>query len=172
MRNFGLAALFACVSVTAGAATVTLPLGSFEAPEDVDLLDKQENVNATTGKTEGLMVFGRKGDAPRAVFIITYLSDDGASMDVLEAAVKIGNPFDPSLTPKDAQEVTVGGIPGATYAGTLPNGLIAKSYVVRHNGYRLIVLLKGPDKSPYKGLLKDFAKALENFSWTAPPAAQ
>lgn len=172
MRSIGLLFLFACVSVTLNAATVTIPPGSFEAPDGVEVLDKQEEANATTGKTEGMIVFGPKGDAPRAVFIITYMSDDGSKQDLLDAAVKIGNPFDPSLTAKDAEQVSFGGVTGGTYSGTLKNGLAAKSYVVANNGYRLVILLKGPPKAPYKGLMKDFAKALENFTWSAPAAAQ
>jgi hypothetical protein len=147
------------------AETVSLPPGSFEAPDDVAVLDKQEANNEKTGKPEGLIVFGRKGDQPRAVFIVTWMADDGSTRDLLDAAVKIGNPFDPSLTAKDAEEVKFGGVAAGSWSGLLPNGLFARSYVVNHNGYRLVVLLKGPDQSPYKGLLKDFAKALEKFTW-------
>ena len=154
------------------AETVSLAPGSFEVPDGLQVLDRSEDVNPKTGKAEGMIVFSRKGDVPRAVFIVTYLGEDGTSepTDPRDAAVKIGNPFDPALGAKDARDVPIGGVVGATYSGTLPNGLVARSYVVSNNGYRLVVLLKGPDAKPYAPLMESFAEGFEHFSWVAPPA--
>ncbi|HRE18578.1 MAG TPA: hypothetical protein PLW86_16175, partial [Rhodocyclaceae bacterium] len=74
---------------------------------------------------------------------------------------------------KDAQQINFGGAQAGTYSGTLPNGLAARSYVVANNGYRLTILLKGPNRSPYKELMEAFASGLEQFRWATlqTPAA-
>jgi len=122
------------------------------------------------GKPAGMAVYSRTDD-PRAVFIVVwnYAEPDAARpYDPLDGAVKIGNPFDKSLSRDAARPVLVGGVEGARYEGKLPNGLRAVSYVAVKDGYRLVVLLKGPPTSPYKELTDQFAKGIEGFAWSAP----
>lgn len=154
--------------------TVELPPGSFEVPESVQILDQKEVTSAETGKAQGMVVFGPKDGLPRAVFIVAYVVESSAtpSVDPLEAAVKIGNPFDPSLTGKDARKIDLGGAQAGLYSGTLPNGLVVRSYVVSNKGYRITVLLKGPSRSPYKEMMEAFATGLEQFRWAAQQPAE
>ena len=94
----------------------------------------------------------------------------GAQAQISDGAVKIGNPFDKSLTRDAAKPALVGGVEGGRYEGKLPNGQRAVSYVVVKDGHRLVVLLKGPPGSPYKELTDAFAKSVEGFVWQAPAA--
>lgn len=168
---FALISLFPLMSL---AETITTKIGTVNVPNGLQILDRNENIDDKTGKPAGLIVFSRANDVPRAVFIITWAYSepdakaDGKPFDPLDAAVKLGNPFDKSLTSKNAISVKVGGVDAGRYEGTLPNGLKAISYVAANGPYRLIVLLKGPATSPYKELTNDFAKAVEQFVWTVP----
>lgn len=161
-----------CLPLMAHAEKVSLALGEFEISDDLVILDRKEEIDEKSGKSEGLIVFSKKGDLGRAVFIVSYLADDPSlpPLDPLDGAVKIGNPFDTSLTSKDARSVSVGGAAGGSYSGILHTGLAATSYVVAHGGYRLIVLLKGPNTKPYQKLMKEFSQALEKFVWKTTPA--
>ena len=152
------------------ADTITTKIGTVNVPDGLQILDRDEKPDSKTGKPSGLIVFSRANDVPRAVYIITwsYVEPDGKAYDPLDAAVKIGNPFDKKLTSQDASNVKVGGVDGGRYEGTLPNGLKAISYVVANGPYRFIVLLKAPATSPYKELTNDFAKAIEQFVWALP----
>ncbi|MFZ5636080.1 MAG: hypothetical protein ACOY82_05780 [Pseudomonadota bacterium] len=152
------------------AETLSLPPGAFELPDGLQTLDRSETPDESTGKPSGIAVFTREGDLPRAVFIVTYVpaASDEAPFDARDAAVKIGNPFDPSLGPDAAKFIVIDGAPAAAYAGTLPNGLEVKSYAVEHNGYRIVVLLKGPAQKPYRSLMSRFAQAFEGLRWSTP----
>ena len=46
------------------------------------------------------------------------------------------------------------------------------SYVAVKNGYRVVVLLKGPANSPYKELADQFARGVEGFAWALPAEAR
>lgn len=161
-----LLALVVAMPALASAETIAIPPGSFEAPAGLETLDRTEEVDPVTGKPNGILVFTKAGDLPRAIFIVTYtVAADAPAFDARDAAVKIGNPFDPALTAKDAEPVAIGGASGATYRGTLANGLVVKSYAVEKNGYRIVVLLKAPPKNQYETLMDAFSKSFEAFSW-------
>ncbi len=162
--------LFSAMSCPALAETVKTGIGDLTIPDGLAILSQDQKLDPATEEPSGIIVFGKAGDLPRAVFIITYVhaAPGGEPFDALDTAVKIGNPFDPSLTAKDAKPVKVGGISGGRFDGQLPNGLRAVSYAVDNNSYRLIVLLKGPAQNPYKRLTDDFAKAVEGFVWQLP----
>ncbi|GLH72827.1 hypothetical protein GETHLI_13290 [Geothrix limicola] len=174
MKKVVLSVLFAgaLAHVPLLAETVRMAPGSFEVPSHVQVLDRKEDVHPALGQVEGMIVFGPKDDLPRAVFIVSYTTEKNAAQpkDLLDAAVKVGNPFTPTLSSKDAQLISFGGVQAGTYFGTLPNGLVARSYVVSHNGYRVVALLKGPSSLPYKKLMDAFSAGLEHFQWAAPPA--
>ncbi len=166
-------ALFACL-LPAQAESVKTPCGSFAAPDGLQVLDRDDKPDAKTGKPSGMVVFSRANDLPRAVFIVvcSYTEPDAAKpFDAQEAAVRMGNPFDRKLTRDAAKPQAVGGVDGARFEGTLPNGVRAISYTADRGGYRLVVLLKGPASSPYKELMNQFAQGIEGFSWMLPAAA-
>lgn len=165
--------VFAFMSTSLLSQTVSIPPGVFEISDNLKVLDRSEEINPSTGMAAGMIVFGPKGDLPRAVFIITYTPEKGTTPpgEALDAAVKIGNPFNPALTAKDAHLVFLGGAQAGSYSGILPNGLIARSFVVSNNGYRLTVLLKGPNQPAYKNLMDSFAAGLEHFRWAAPSSS-
>ncbi|HEY0954772.1 MAG TPA: hypothetical protein VGE36_08450 [Roseateles sp.] len=153
------------------AAEVKLPFGSLATPDGVTLLNREEKPDKA-GKLAGMAVLSRTDD-PKAIFILVwnYAEPDPARpYDPLDGAVKIGNPFDKSLTRDAAKPALVGGVEGGRYEGKLPNGQRAVSYVVVKDGHRLVVLLKGPPSSPYKELTDAFAKAVEGFAWEVPAA--
>lgn len=162
-----LLALVIAMPALASAETIAIPPGSFEAPAGLETLDRTEEVDPVTGKPNGILVFTKAGDLPRAIFIVSYTvaAADAPAFDARDAAVKIGNPFDPALTAKEAEPVAIGGVAGATYRGTLANGLVVKSYAVEKNGYRIVVLLKAPPKKQYETLMDAFAKSFQAFSW-------
>jgi hypothetical protein len=156
----------------AHAAEVKIAFGSFNTPEGVSVVNREEKPDKA-GKPAGLAVFSRTDD-PKAVFVVVwnYAEPDPAKpYDPLDGAVKIGNPFDKSLTRDAAKPALVGGVEGGRYEGKLPNGLRAVSYVAVKSGYRLVVLLKGPPGSPYKELTDAFARSVEGFAWQLPPEA-
>jgi hypothetical protein len=168
--------LFVLISlfpVTLYAETVTTTIGTFVAPDGLKILDRDEKPDSKTGKPSGLIVFSKANDAPRAIFILSwsYIAPDNKPFDALDSAVKVGNPFDKTLTSQNATEVKVGGVSGGRYEGILPNGQRAISYVVANGPYRMVVLLKGPVGSPYKELSNEFASAIEKFVWVLPEAA-
>ena len=165
--------LFSAMSCPALAETVKTGVGDLAIPDGLAILSQDEKIDPSTGEPSGIIVFSKAGDLPRAVFIITYVhaASGGEPFDALDTAVKIGNPFDPSLSAKDAKPVKVGGVDGGRFEGRLANGLRAVSYAVENNSYRLIVLLKGPAQNPYKRLTDDFAKAVEGFVWNLPTIA-
>ena len=126
----------AALSLTAGvfcaaaaqAAEVTTPFGSFNAPEGVSVVNREEKPDKA-GRPAGMAVYSRTDD-PKAVFIVvwSYAEPDPARpYDPLDGAVKIGNPFDKSLTRDAARPVLVGGVEGGRYEGKLPHGLRAVS---------------------------------------------
>ncbi len=162
-----------CAAATAQAAEVKTSYGSFKAPDGVSEVNREEKLDKA-GRPTGMAVYSRTDD-PKAVFILvwSYAEPDPAKpYDALDGAVKIGNPFDKKLTRDAAKPVTVGGVDGGRYEGKLPNGLRSVSYVSVNSGYRLIVLLKGPNDSPYKETMDAFAKGVEGFTWALPaPAA-
>lgn len=172
--------LLSALTLTAGllgatvaqAAEVKTAFGSFVAPDGVTVVNREEKPDKA-GKPAGMAVYSRTDD-PKAVFIVVwnYAEPDPAKpYDPLDGAVKIGNPFDKSLTRDAAKPVLVGGVDGGRYEGKLPNGLRAVSYVAVRNGYRVVVLLKGPPNSPYKELTDQFAKGIEGFAWALPAEA-
>jgi hypothetical protein len=151
------------------AVEVKTAFGSFNAPDGVTLVNREEKPDKT-GKPTGMAVYSRTDD-PKAVFIIvwSYAEPDPAKpYDALDGAVRFGNPFDKQLTRDAARPTRIGGVEGGRYEGRLPNGLRAVSYVAVNAGYRLIVLLKGPSDSPYKELTDAFAQGVEGFAWTLP----
>lgn len=155
------------------AADVKTPFGSFVVPDGLTEVNREEKADPRTGKPAGMAVLARSNDA-KAVFIVvwSYAEPDPAKpYDALEGAVRIGNPFDKSLTRDAAQAVQVGGVDGGRYEGKLPNGQRAVSYVAAHRGYRLVVLLKGPAGSPYKETVDLFGKGVEGFAWALPEPA-
>lgn len=159
-----------CASATARALEVKTFFGSFNAPEGVAMVSRDEKVDPKTGKPFVLTVFSRAKD-PKAVFVVVanYAAPDPAKpYDPLDGAVKIGNPFDKKLTRDAATPVLVGGVEGGRYEGQLPDGVRAVSYVAVKDGYRIVVLLKSPPESPYKELTDAFAKSVEGFSWALP----
>jgi hypothetical protein len=156
----------------AHAAEVKLPFGSFVAPDGVTVVNREEKPDKA-GKPAGMAVYSRNDD-PKAIFIVVwnYAEPDPAKpYDPLDGAVKIGNPFDKSLTRDAARPALVGGVEGGRYEGMLPNGQRSISYVVVNGGHRLIVLLKAPPGSPYKGLTDQFAGSVEGFAWAMPAQA-
>ncbi|HEY8881593.1 MAG TPA: hypothetical protein VIN03_28765 [Roseateles sp.] len=156
-------------ALPAGAAEVKTAFGSFNAPEGVSVVNREEKPDKA-GKPTGMAIYSRTDD-PRAVFIVvwSYAEPDPAKpYDVLDGAVKFGNPFDKKLTRDAARPAMVGDVEGGRYEGRLPNGLRAVSYVAVKGGYRLIALLKGPADSPYKELTDAFAKGIEGFAWALP----
>lgn len=167
-----IAALALCASfLPAQAEVVKTAFGSFTAPDGLQVLDRDDKPDAKTGKPSGMLVFSRANDLPRAVFIVvcSYVEPDAAKpFDAQEGAVRMGNPFDRKLTRDAAKPLSVGGVDGARFEGTLPNGLRAVSYTADRGGYRLVVLLKGPANSPYKELIDQFAKGIEGFAWSLP----
>jgi hypothetical protein len=159
-------------AATAHAVEVKLPFGSFVAPDGVTAVNREEKPDKA-GKPAGMAVYSRTND-PKAVFILVWNHaepDPARPYDALDGAVKIGNPFDKTLTRDAAKPALVGGVEGGRYEGTLPNGLRAVSYVAVKDGYRLVVLLKAPPKSPHKELTDQFAKAVEGFAWQLPAQA-
>ncbi|WP_457420802.1 hypothetical protein [Roseateles sp. P5_E7] len=153
-------------------AEVKTAYGSFNAPDGVTAVNREEKPDKA-GKPAGMAVYSRTDD-PKAVFIVlwNYAEPDPAKpYDPLDGAVKIGNPFDKSLTRDAAKPTLVGGVEAGRYEGKLPNGLRAISYVAVNGGYRLVVLLKAPPGSPYKELTDQFAKGIEGFAWSLPAAA-
>jgi len=162
------AVLFATL---ASAKPVVIAPGSLDVPDSLQVFDKDERP-LEAGGVEGMVVFG-PADAPLgAVFIVMYapVRADAPPGDNFNAAVGIGNPADSSLTARDAKAVDIGGVQGARYVGTLANGMAVRSYVAVNNGYRLTVLLKGPSRAPYRGLMDAFAASVEKFHWAAPGA--
>lgn len=153
------------------AVEVKLPFGHLVTPDGVTLLNREEKPDKA-GNPAGMAVLSRTDD-PKAIFILVwnYAEPDPAKpYDPLDGAVKIGNPFDKSLTRDAAKPALVGGVEGGRYEGKLPNGQRAISYVVVKDGNRLVVLLKGPPGSPYKELTDAFAKSVEGFVWQVPAA--
>ncbi|MGM9483460.1 hypothetical protein ACS5PN_19840 [Roseateles sp. NT4] len=160
-----------CATATAHALEVKTSFGSFKAPDGVGEVNREEKPDKA-GKPTGMAVYSRTDD-PKAVFIVvwSYAEPDPAKpYDALDGAVKFGNPFDKKLTRDAAKPVPLGGVEGARYEGKLPNGLRSISYVAVNGGYRLIVLLKGPNDSPYKETMDAFSKGVEGFAWTLPAA--
>lgn len=154
------------------AAEVKLAFGSFVAPEGVTVVNREEKPDKA-GKPAGMAVYSRTDD-PKAIFIVVWNfaePDPARPYDPLDGAVKIGNPFDKTLTRDAAKPVMVGGVEGGRYEGRLPNGLRAVSYVAVKGGHRLVVLLKAPPGSPYKELTDQFAKGVEGFAWAVPQEA-
>lgn len=155
------------------AVEVKTAFGSFDAPDGVTVVNREEKPDKA-GKPTGMVVYSRTDD-PKAVFIVvwSYAEPDPAKpYDALDGAVKFGNPFDRKLTRDAAQPVRVGGVEGGRYEGRLPNALRAVSYVAVNAGYRLIVLLKGPNDSPYRETIDAFAKGVEGFAWHLPATPQ
>lgn len=153
----------------AQAAEVKTAFGSFNAPDGVTVVNREEKPDKA-GRPTGMAVFSRTDD-PKAVFIVvwSYAEPDPAKpYDPLDGAVKFGNPFDKKLTRDAARPVLLGGVEGGRYEGKLPNGLRSVSYVATHKGYRVIVLLKAPPDSPYKELTDAFVKGVEGFAWALP----
>ena len=170
--GLALAAGLFCAAATQ-ASEVKTPFGSFIAPDGLAEVNRDEKTDPRSGKPAGMVVLTRSND-PKAVFIVvwSYAQPDPAKpYDALDGAVKIGNPFDKSLTRDAAQPVQVGGVEGGRYEGKLPNGQRAVSYVAANRGHRLVVLLKGPAVSPYKETADEIAKGLERFSWALPAEA-
>lgn len=156
----------------AHAAEVKLPFGSFVAPDGVTVVNREEKPDKA-GKPAGMAVYSRTDD-PKAIFIVVwnYAEPDPAKpYDPLDGAVKIGNPFDKSLTRDAARPARVGGVEGGRYEGMLPNGQRSISYVVVNGGHRLVVLLKAPPNSPYKELTDRFVEGVEGFAWALPAQA-
>lgn len=160
-------------ATAAHAVEVKTSFGSFNAPEGVSQVNREEKPDKA-GQLTGMAVYSRTDD-PKAVFIVVWshvTPDPAKPYDLLDGAVKFGNPFDKKLTRDAAKPASVGGVDAGRYEGRLPNGLRSVSYVAVNNGYRLIVLLKGPDDSPYKETIDAFAKGVEGFAWALPaPAA-
>lgn len=179
--RLNLSRLLGALALTAGlhgaspalAAEVKTSFGSFNAPDGVALVNREEKPDKA-GKPTGMAVYSRTDD-PKAIFIVVWSyaePDPGRPYDALDGAVKFGNPFDKKLTRDAAKPVLVGGVEGGRYEGRLPNGQRSVSYTAVNNGHRLIVLLKGPADSPYKELTDAFAKSIESFAWALPaPAA-
>ena len=162
----------ACAAA-AQAAEVKTAFGSFNAPDGVTVVNREEKPDKT-GKPAGMAVYSRTDD-PKAVFIVVWSHaepDPAKPYDPLDGAVKIGNPFDKKLTRDAARPVLVGGVEGGRYEGKLPNGLRAISYVAVKEGYRLIVLLKAPPDGPYRELSDAFARGVEEFAWAVPLSEQ
>ena len=161
-----------CAASPAHAAEVKTSYGSFKVPDGVSEVNREEKPDKT-GRPAGMAVYSRTDD-PKAVFIVVWSfaePDPARPYDALDGAVKFGNPFDKKLTRDAAKPVTLGGVEGGRYEGRLPNGLRAVSYVAVNSGYRLIVLLKGPNDSPYKETMDAFAKGVEGFAWALPGEA-
>ncbi|MDR7272471.1 hypothetical protein J2X20_005154 [Pelomonas saccharophila] len=160
-------------ALPARAVEVKTAFGSFAAPDGVSAVNREEKPDKA-GKPTGMAVYSRTDD-PKAVFIVVWghaEPDPAKPYDALDGAVKFGNPFDKKLTRDAARPVSLGGVEGGRYEGKLPNGLRSISYVAVNSGYRLIVLLKGPNDSPYRETMDAFAKGVEGFTWTLPaPAA-
>jgi hypothetical protein len=156
----------AASAVSASAATYATVGGQFELPEGFRQLDRKDDADS------GLYVFGRTADElPRAVYIVTVVrvaNPEAGSKpsDVRETAVRMANPMDPALTAAAADDVRIGGQPGARYATTLPNGLLSTGYAADHGDLRLVALLKSPPGREYQKDNARFAAALENFTWT------
>ncbi|KQV47376.1 hypothetical protein ASC95_24735 [Pelomonas sp. Root1217] len=156
-------------AAAAQAAEVKTAFGSFNAPDGVTVVNREEKPDKA-GKPTGMAVYSRADD-PKAVFIVVWshaAPDPARPYDPLDGAVKIGNPFDKKLTRDAARPVLVGGVEGGRYEGKLPNGLRAVSYVAVKDGYRLIALLKAPPDSPYSELSDAFARGVEGFAWAVP----
>lgn len=150
---------------TAHALEVKTSFGSFNAPDDVKVVKREEKPDKS-----GLAVYARPDD-PKAIFIVVWnpiVSDPAKPYDVLDGAVKFGNPFDKQLTRDAARPALVGGVAGGRYEGKLPDGLRSVSYVAVHGGYRLVAWLRAPDDSPHREVMDGFAKGVEGFAWTAP----
>lgn len=155
------------------AIEVKTAFGSFNAPDGVSVVNREEKPDKA-GKPTGMAVYSRTDD-PKAVFIVVWSHaepDPAKPYDALDGAVKFGNPFDKKLTRDAARPALVGGVEGGRFEGKLPNGLRSVSYVAVNNGWRLIVLLKGPNDSPYKETMDAFAKGVEGFSWLLPVEAE
>lgn len=165
-----LCALLGLAPAAIRAETITTPIGSLVVPEGLQILERDEKPDPKTGKPGGLIVFSKAKDLPRAVFIVSwsYVEPSDKPFDALEATVKIGNPFNKSLTRQNATVAKLGSVEGGRYEGLLPNGLRAISYMAANGPLRLLVLLKGPATSPYKELANDFARGVEAFEWNMP----
>ena len=172
-KNIFIAFALMFFALIARAETIKTSIGSFEIPDGLKILDRDEAPDKKTGKPAGMIVFTKANDVPRAVFIVTwsFVEPGGKEFDPLDAAVKIGNPFNKSLTGADAVLTTIGGARAGRYEGTLPNGLSSVSYVTENHSLRLVILLKNPPKSPYGELASQFARGIESFTWV-PPAEQ
>lgn len=171
LSTFALVASLLCAPA-AHAAEVKTSFGSFNAPDGVTVVNREEKPDKA-GNPTGMAVYSRTDD-PKAIFIVvwSYAEPDPAKpYDALDGAVKFGNPADKSLTRDAAKPVLVGGVEGGRYEGKLATGQRSISYVAVNNGYRLIVLLKAPPGSPYKDLMDQFAKGIEGFVWALPAGA-
>lgn len=173
LSTLTLAAGLICLPCLRGAhaADVNTSFGKFVAPDGVTVVNREEKPDKA-GKPAGMAVYSRTDD-PKAVFIVVWnyaQPDPARPYDPLDGAVKIGNPFDKTLTRDAAKPTLVGGVEGGRYEGKLPNGQRAVSYVAVKDGYRLVVLLKGPPGSPYKELTDQFAQGVEGFAWALPVA--
>jgi len=154
-------------ALAAPAAEVKTSFGSFNAPDGVKVVKREEKPDKS-----GVAVYSRADD-PKAVFIVVWNAIDPAKpYDVLDGAVKFGNPFDRKLTRDAARPAAVGGVEGGRYEGKLPDGQRSVSYVAVKDGYRLVVWLRGPDDSPYRELTDAFAKGVEGFAWQLPAQAE
>lgn len=156
----------------ARAADVKIAFGSFVTPDGVSVVNREEKQDKA-GKPTGMAVFSPTDD-PKAIFIVVWSfaePDPAKPYDPLDGAVKIGNPFDKSLTRDAARPALVGGVEGGRYEGKLPNGMRAVSYVAVRSGYRVIALLKNPPSKAYQELADQFAKGIERFAWAVPAEA-
>lgn len=161
-----LAAGLSCATATVHALEVKTSFGSFDAPDGVKVVKREEKPDKS-----GVAVYSRADD-PKAVFIVVWNAIDPAKpYDVLDGAVKFGNPFDKRLTRDAAKPALVGGVQAGRYDGKLPDGLRSVSYVAVKDGYRLVVWLRAPEESPYKELTDAFAKSTEGFAWALPADA-
>ena len=166
--------LLTVLSLTAGlgltaaapALEVQTSFGSFNAPDGVKVLKREEKPDRS-----GVAVYSRPDD-PKAVFIVVWNPVDPAKpYDVLDGAVKFGNPFDKKLTRDAAKPALVGGVQGGRYEGKLPDGLRSVSYVAVHGGFRIVAWLRAPEDGPSKELMDAFARSVEGFAWALPPQA-
>lgn len=155
-----------CATATVHALEVKTSFGSLNAPDSVKVVKREEKPDKS-----GVAVYSRTDD-PKVVFIVVWNQVDPAKpYDVLDAAVKFGNPYDKKLTRDAARPALVGGVEAGRYEGKLPDGLRSVSYVAVKSGYRLVVWLRAPEDSPYKELTDAFAKGVEGFAWALPAEA-
>lgn len=152
------------------AETLKTSIGSFEVPDGMTILDRDEKPNAKTGMPSGLIVMAHTSAAPRSIFIVTWehVTPGEAAADLRLTAVKVGNPFNKALTGQDAAEASIGGAPGARYDGTLPNGLKVTSLVGLKQDIKLVMMSRGPASDGHARLSGAFAKGVEQFQWSLP----